>query len=171
MTAAAMASSSPRWRTRRMLRPCARTMASASRVESRSSHNVDGQAHHPLGDAGKILRAARLPTLRAVGVQRQADHHLRDAFALRELDQRVEHGRQAVARGRARATGVASRRSSSLSATPTRRSPASMPSTRPWRTGGYLGPWTLTSIRNARGAHVGVMSTLGASARPLSRAR
>src|SRR5919199_4440574 len=42
---------------------------------------------------------------------------------------------------------------------------------RSWAPPCYLGPWTVTSIRKARGAQVGVMTTFGGSASPLRRAR
>ena len=91
-----MASSSPRWRTRRVLRPWARTMASASFVDRRSSQSSTGHTDDARRDAGKILGAAGLLTLRSVGVQRQADHHLGDALALSHLGQRVQHRRQSA---------------------------------------------------------------------------
>jgi hypothetical protein len=57
---------------------------------------TDGYADHAGDNAGEVLRPPRLRSLRAVGVQRQADHHLDYPFTLRQRRKRIKHRRQAT---------------------------------------------------------------------------
>ena len=156
---------------RRDVRPCARTIASASRVESRSSHSVTGRPTTRSATRAKSrARRAWRPSLPSALSGNPTTSSVTPSRRASSISA-SSTGARPVSRDRAPRAGDASMRVSSLRATPTRRSPASMPSTRPrLRTACYLGPRTLTSTRNARGAHDGVMSTrrrLGQPAEPL----
>src|SRR5579859_2056204 len=58
--------------------------------------HLDGYAEDPLRNAREVLGAAGLAPSRSIGVQRQADHHPRDAFDTRDFGQLVENGGKAV---------------------------------------------------------------------------
>jgi hypothetical protein len=160
------------------------TLSKPAQVATLSSHDgfrlasrqpliphLNGQSNHALRHAAEVLRAPGLATLRAVGIERQSNHDVAHAFAPREVEQGVEHWRQPVTaiehtpRGGQHTSLVAQRDANSpLAGVDAEHSPLA-------HLAGYFGPWTLTSTRNARGAHEGVTSTLGGSASPLNRAR
>ena len=144
---------------RRVRRPCARTIASASRVESRSSHSVTGRPTTRSATRAKsrARRAWRPSDPSAFSGSPITSSVTPSRFA--HLNQRVEHRRQAAVRDPALSMArpaFASRRSAPRRRVARRRRcPALDPR---HHCAGYLGPWTLTSItkraRRPRRRHV-----------------